>query len=103
MSTTTNPRPFEMHNPPHPGEVFRRLYLEPLGVSVTDGAKRLGVARKTLSEIVNGRAGISPQTALRIAKATGTSAESWVDMQAAYDLWQARKASKRLNVKPLAA
>jgi addiction module HigA family antidote len=92
-----------MHNPPHPGEVFRRLYLEPLGVSVTDGAKRLGVARKTLSEIVNGRAGISPQTALRIAKATGTSAESWVDMQAAYDLWKARKTTKRLNVKPLAA
>jgi addiction module HigA family antidote len=103
MSTTTDPRPFETHNPPHPGEVFRRLYLEPLGVSVTDGAKRLGVARKTLSEIVNGRAGISPQTALRIAKATGTSAESWVDMQAAYDLWQARKTTKRLNVKPLAA
>ena len=103
MSITTEGRPFEMHAPPHPGEVFRRLYLDPLDISVTEGAKRLGVTRKTLSELVNGRAGISPEMALRIAKACATSAESWVEMQAYYDLWRARKAAKRLNVKRLAA
>lgn len=103
MLTTTEGRSFEMHNPPHPGGVFRRLYLNPLKVTVTEGAKRLGVARKTLSEFVNGRAGLSPEMALRIAKATGTSPESWVDMQAYYDLWQAKKAAKKLNVRRLAA
>ena len=103
MLTITEGRPFEMHNPPHPGEVFRRLHLESLGITVTEAAKRLDVTRKTLSELVNGRAGISPEMALRIAKATDTSAESWLEMQAYYDLWQAKKASKRLNVKRFAA
>ncbi len=103
MLTTTNERQFEMHNPPHPGEVFRRLYLEPSGVSVTEGAKRLGVTRKTLSQLTNGHAGISSEMALRIAMATGTTAESWVDMQAYYDLWHARKKTKNLHVKRLTA
>jgi len=107
MLTTTNERQFEMHNPPHPGEVFRRLYLEPSGVSVTEGAKRLGITRKTLSQLTNGRAngraGISSEMALRIAMATDTTAESWVDMQAYYDLWHARKKTKKLHVKRLIA
>ena len=103
MSITISDRPFEMHNPPHPGEVFRRLYLGPSGLTVSDGAKRLGITRKTLSQLVNGRAGISPEMALRIGMATKTSPESWVDMQAYYDLWQVRKTVKKLNVKRLAA
>jgi len=103
MSIITSDRPFEMHNPPHPGEVFGRLYLEPSGLTVSEAAKRLDVTRKTLSQLVNGRAGISPEMALRIGMATGTTPESWVDMQAYHDLWRVRKATKKLHVKRLAA
>ena len=67
-----------MHNPPHPGEVIRELCLEPLGLSVTEAAEGLGVSRKTLSAILNGRAGISPEMAIRLGKAFNTSAESWL-------------------------
>ena len=77
--------------PTHPGEVLLEDVLRPLGVSITDGAKMLGVTRKALSELVNGRAGLSPTMALRIAKATNTSPESWFRMQANLDLWEARK------------
>ena len=80
-----------MHNPPHPGEIIRDLCLEPLGLSVTDAAKALGVSRKTLSSILNGRAGISPEMALRLSKASGRSPESWLSMQDNHDLWQARQ------------
>jgi addiction module HigA family antidote len=69
-----------MHNPPHPGEIIKALCLEPLGLSVTD-AKALGVSRKTLSAILNGRAGISPEMAVRLSIAFGTSAESWLNHQ----------------------
>ena len=65
-----------MHNPPHPGEILRSLCLEPLGLSVTDTAEALGVSRKTLSAILNGRAGISPEMAVRLSIAFDTSAES---------------------------
>ena len=91
----------QMHNPPHPGEVIRGLCLEPLGLSVTDAAKGLGVTRKTLSAILNGRAGISPEMALRLAIAFETSPESWLNQQTQYDLWLAKKAHKRLKVKRL--
>src|ERR1700729_3274076 len=67
-----------MHNPPHPGEIIRDQCLEPLGLSVTDAAKGLGVTRKALSELLNGRSGVSPVMALRLAKAFDTSAESWM-------------------------
>ena len=80
-----------MHNPPHPGEVLRELCLEPLGISVTDAAQALGTSRKTLSSILNGKAGISPEMALRLSRALGRSPESWLAMQDAHDLWQARK------------
>ena len=66
----------KMHNPPHPGEILRQLCLEPLGLSVTRTAKALGVSRKTLSAILNGRAGISPEMAIRLSKAFDTTAES---------------------------
>lgn len=93
----------QMHNPPHPGEVIRGLCLEPLGLSVTDAAEGLGVTRKTLSAILNGRAGISPEMALRLAIAFDTSPESWLNQQTQYDLWLAKKDNKRLKVKRLSA
>jgi addiction module HigA family antidote len=92
-----------MHNPPHPGEVLRELCLEPLGVSVTDAAKALGVSRKTLSSVLNGRAGISPEMAVRLSIAFETSAESWLNQQIQYDLWQAEKRRKSLRVTRIAA
>ena len=76
----------KMHNPPHPGEIIRELCLEPLGLSVTRAAEALGVSRKTLSAILNQRAGISPEMAIRLAKAFGTSPESWLTQQSMYDL-----------------
>jgi len=93
----------QMNNPPHPGEVIRNLCLEPLGLSVTDAAEGLGVSRKTLSAILNGRAGISPEMALRLSMAFDTSPESWLNQQVQYDLWIAKKGVKRLRVKRLSA
>jgi antitoxin HigA-1 len=92
-----------MHNPPHPGEVLKTLCLEPLKVSITEAAKALGVSRKTLSAILNGRAGISPEMAVRLSIAFGTSAESWLNQQTQYDLWHAEQHRKKLRVRKLAA
>jgi addiction module HigA family antidote len=92
-----------MHNPPHPGEIIRELCIEPLGLSVTDTAKGLGVSRKTLSAILNGRAGISPKMAIRLSIAFGTSAESWLNQQSQYDLWQAEQQRGDLHVSRLSA
>ena len=83
-----------MHNPPHPGEILRMLCLEPLGLTVTAAAEALGVSRKTLSSILNGRAGISPEMAIRLSIAFGTTAESWLNQQSQYDLWHAEAVSK---------
>ena len=93
----------QMHNPPHPGEVIRGPCLEPLQLTVTDAAEGLGVSRKTLSAILNGHAGISPEMALRLSIAFDTSPESWLNQQTQYDLWQAMKDKKRLRVKKLSA
>ena len=93
----------QMHNPPHPGEILRSLCLEPLGLSVTEAAVGLGVSRKTLSAILNGRAGISPEMAVRLSIAFKTSAESWLNQQLQYDLWRAEKLRKTLRVARLAA
>lgn len=92
-----------MHNPPHPGQVLRQLCLEPLGLTVTYMAEALGVSRKTLSAILNGRAGISPEMAVRLSIAFGTSSESWLNQQVQYDLWQAEQHRRELRVKKLAA
>ena len=92
-----------MHNPPHPGEILKSLCLEPLGLSVTDTAEALGVSRKTLSAILNGRAGISPEMAIRLSIAFDTSAESWLNQQTQFDLWHAEQSRKRLRVTRLAA
>ena len=92
-----------MHNPPHPGEILRELCIEPLELTVTDAAAALGVSRKTLSAILNGRAGISPEMAIRLAKAFDTSAESWLNQQMQYDLFQAHKVIGSIKVKRLSA
>ena len=93
----------QMHNPPHPGEILRFLCLEPLSLTVTEAAKALGVSRKTLSAILNGRAGISPEMAVRLSIAFGTTAESWLNQQVQHDLWIAEKRRKSLKVTRLAA
>jgi antitoxin HigA-1 len=92
-----------MHNPPHPGEVLRSLCLEPLDLTVTAAADALGVSRKTLSGILNGRVGISPEMALRLSIAFDTTPESWLAQQLQYDLWKAEKRRSRLHVRRLAA
>jgi addiction module HigA family antidote len=92
-----------MHNPPHPGEILKSLCLEPLGLSVTDAAEALGVSRKTLSAILNGRAGISPEMAVRLSIAFDTTAESWLNQQTQFDLWRAEQSRKQLRVTRLAA
>jgi len=92
-----------MHNPPHPGEVLRSLCLEPLGLTISDAARALGVSRKTLSGIVNGHVGISPEMAVRLSLAFDTTAESWLNQQAQYDLWRAEKKRSTLRVKRLSA
>ena len=92
-----------MHNPPHPGEVVREFCIEPLGLSVTAVAKSLGVSRKTLSSILNGHAGISPEMAVRLSIAFGTSSESWMDQQSQFDLWRAEQHRAELNVERLVA
>ncbi len=92
-----------MHNPPHPGEVLRELCLKPLGISITDAAAALGVSRKTLSAVLNGRSGISPEMAIRLGKAFDTTPESWLNQQVQYDLWLVEQSSKTLNVEKLIA
>ena len=87
-----------MHNPAHPGEVIKELCLEPLGLTVTEAAKALGVHRKTLSELLNGKSGISPEMAIRLSKAFNTTAESWLIQQAQYDLWQTRQRESEIKV-----
>jgi antitoxin HigA-1 len=93
----------KMHKPPHPGEVLRELCLKPLRLTVTHAATALGVSRKTLSGILNGRAGISPEMAVRLSLAFGTTAESWLNQQVQYDLWHAERNRKKLHVARLSA
>ncbi len=88
-----------MKNPPHPGGVVLRQCIQPLGLSITDAAAALGVTRTTLSELVNGKRGISPEMAVRLSKVFGGSAESWLVQQAQYDLAQVQ--ADRLNLKRL--
>jgi antitoxin HigA-1 len=87
-----------MHDPPHPGEIIKELCLEPLGLSVTDAAKGLGVTRKALSELLNGHTGVSSEMAIRLEQAFGSTAETWLKMQLEYDLWQAKQRAGNLKV-----
>ena len=90
-----------MKNPPHPGLSVRHDCLEPLGLSVTEAAQKLGVSRKQLSDIVNCRSGISPEMAIRLDKAFGGGAEAWYRLQSAYELAQAMKKADRIRVERL--
>ena len=87
-----------MYNPPHPGEVIHELCIEPLGLSVTAAAKGLGVSRKALSELLNGKTGISTVMAIRLSKAFGGSPESWLQQQMQYDLWKNRRRARKIKV-----
>jgi addiction module HigA family antidote len=88
-----------MKNPPHPGRIVREEILQPLGLSVTSGAKILGVSRQTLNNLVNQHAGISPEMAVRLGKAFGASAQTWLRMQSNYDLAQALKSESKIRVR----
>ncbi len=90
-----------MNKPAHPGEVLREMYIAPLGLTITQTAKALGITRKALSELVNGRSGISVNMALRLSRAFGTTAELWLNMQQNYDLTKAQKRIKLSKVKVL--
>lgn len=93
----------QMFNPPHPGEIIREDCLAPLNLTVTDAAKGLGVSRQSLSELLNGRTGISADMALRLEKAGFGTAESWLRNQMSFDLWQAKQHADRLKVMPFPA
>ena len=92
-----------MFNPQHPGELLRELCLKPLSLTVTQAARALGVSCKTLSGILNGRAGISPEMAVRLSLAFGTTAESWMNQQIQHDLWHVERRCKKLRVVRLSA
>ena len=92
-----------MKHPPHPGLSLREAYLDPLGLSVTQAAAMLGVTRAALSRILNGKAGISADMALRLAQAFGGSAETWLKLQMAYDLVQARRHAPKRKVQRVGA
>ena len=90
-----------MHNPPHPGEVLKELCIVPLGITITEAADAMGISRKTLSAIVNGRAGITATMAIRLGKAFGTTPESWLNQQTQYDLWTAERSGRPIKVRKL--
>jgi len=91
----------KMHNPPHPGEIIKGLWLDPMGISITQAAKAIGVSRKTLSKIINKKGNIMPEMALRLSIALGSSPESWMGHQVTYDLWQTGQKRDKLNVTPI--
>jgi len=94
----------KMHNPPHPGEILREVYLTPLGLTVKAAAEGLGVSRKALSELVNGHTDVSRDMAIRLAKAfPNTDIRLWLDLQLQYDTWQAEQRAASIKVKPFSA
>jgi addiction module HigA family antidote len=91
MKIIIREKKMSMYNPPHPGEIIREFCLEALHINVTEAARALGVTRKTFSAILNGRAGISPEMALRLSKVFGRTPEGWLRLQLQYDLWNTRQ------------
>ena len=91
-----------MYNPPHPGGIVRRQCLEPLGLSVSRASEGLGVTKEDLCDLINERAGISVEMAVRLSKAFGSSAETWLGMQMAYDLWYAEERIDEIKVERFA-
>ncbi len=93
----------KMYNPPHPGEIIKGLWLDPMGVTITEAAQAMAISRKTLSKIVNGRGRVTPEIAMRLSMALGSSAESWLGHQATYDLWELEQHPDSVHVVPLFA
>src|ERR1700730_9330734 len=93
----------EMFSPPHPGELIRKDCLKPLGLSVTDAAKGLGVTRKTLSDLLNGHSGVSPEMAIRLEKVGWSTADTWLRMQMTRNLWEARRHARKIKVRKFEA
>lgn len=94
---------FEMHDPAHPGQVLKAGYIDGSGLTLTEVAARLGVSRNSLSELVNGRRGVSVEMALRLSVAFGTTPQLWLNMQRGYDLWHARQNLDLSAIKPITA
>lgn len=92
----------EMFNPPHPGKILLEDWIKPLNFSISEFAIRIGTSRKNLSEIVNGKTGISASMALKLSKALGTSAQLWLNLQQKYDLWQAKQYTNLDNIERIA-
>ncbi len=92
-----------MHDPPHPGEILREDYLKPLGISITDASKKLDVTRKTLSLLINEKSGVSPQMALKLGIVFNTTPISWLNLQAQYDLFQAKQKLNLDGIEPMLA
>ena len=93
----------KMYNPPHPGEIIKGLWLDPMDITVTEAADAMGISRKTLSKIINGKGRVTPQIAVRLSITLGSSPESWLGHQAAWDLWQLEQNRASLNATPLVA
>ena len=91
----------QMHKPAHPGEVLKNIYLIPLNITITNASKALAITRKSLSELINGRSGISTTMALRLSKALNTTPELWLNMQHNYDIWTTKKKLNLSKVKTL--
>lgn len=90
-----------MNKPPHPGEVLSKKYLHPMELTITRASEAMGIARKNLSGIINGHAGVSPLMAIRLSKAFGTTPEFWLELQNKYDLWNVYKNNKDIQVEKL--
>ncbi len=90
-----------MYNPPHPGKIIKGLWLEPMNKSITEVAAAMGISRNTLSNIINGKASITPEIAVRLSITLGSSAESWMGHQVAFDLWQVEQRKTELHANPL--
>jgi antitoxin HigA-1 len=91
-----------MKNPPHPGRIIRQECIEPLGLTVTDAAERLGVTRQALNNLINGKSGVSPEMSIRLSKAFGSKPDVWLGLQMEYDLAQAEKHAGRIKVRRIA-
>ena len=89
----------QMHNPPHPGKILKELYIKPLHLTITEVAEGIGITRKSLSELINGKYGVSVDVATRLAKAFSTTPESWLNLQQQYDLWVAKNTYKLPKIK----
>ncbi len=102
-STTTRETDMRMKNPPHPGRIVRQECIEALGLSITEAAKALGVARQTLNNLVNEKSHLSLDMAIRLSKAFGGTPEGWMKLQLQYDVAQVEKRARKINVKPVTA